>query len=146
MAEGTKEKFIDAWKVYQDGAFSRPFAVVTLEKPLAHKVKIGTKITGRSTDGSFLDCEALESTEAGETKLKVRYLGSESLDPQGRCAVGANPNPFTVGCESNSGASLLVQLTVDVLMSLLSLQVLVTMAQSKSTASQNSRLVTCTIN
>jgi hypothetical protein len=99
MAEGTEAKFLDAWRVYQDGAFSRTYAVLTLEKPLAHKVKIGTNITGRSSDGSFLDCAAMATTEAGEKKLKVRYRGSESLDPTTRCVVRANPNPITSGCK-----------------------------------------------
>ncbi|GKY95292.1 hypothetical protein MPSEU_000491100 [Mayamaea pseudoterrestris] len=104
MAKGTKEGFLDAWRVYQDGAFSRPYAVLTLEKPLPHKVKIGTPISGRSMEGVRLNCEALETTEAGEKTLKVRYLGSESLDPQSRCAVGANPIPITTGCMATNGA------------------------------------------
>jgi hypothetical protein len=99
MAYGTKEKFLEASRVYERGAFSRPYAVLTLGKPLPHKVKIGTSITGRSREGVHLDCEALETTDQGQSTLKVRYRGTESLDPKTRCAVGANPEPMTAGCK-----------------------------------------------
>jgi hypothetical protein len=99
MSKGTKEDFLQAWRVYQDGAFSRPYALITLEKPLTQRVKIGTNITGRTTEGVYLNCEALVSADVGETTLKVRYRGTESLDPNTRCAVGANPNPITNGCK-----------------------------------------------
>lgn len=100
MAHNEEEQFLQAWQVYRSGAFSRPYAVVQLEKGLPRRVPIGTNITGRSDAGLHLDCEALEAAEAGDTHLKVRYRGCESLDPESRCAVGANPHPILTGCKS----------------------------------------------
>ena len=103
LAIGTEGSFAAAKAIYQQGAFSKNVASVTLDLPLGTALSKGTPITGTAADGSGVVGKAYEDSAAGATNLLVQYKTSDSQNSYVECQVGANPNPNTSGCFAATG-------------------------------------------
>ena len=103
---GTETSFGNARAIYENGAYSRSVAVLTLEQPLLvpiteGRVVVGT--TGKMTGPNQKTPEQVQGTvlndyAAGERVIKVLYQVSSNQETYSNCQVGANPNPNTAGC------------------------------------------------
>jgi len=92
------EATIDAFKVYELGSSSWPFAELQLSTPLPQMVPKGTPVTGVTRNDDPVEGFVLEYTQEGSEKLNVQY-DIKSTKQQHQCLVGGNPNPTTEGCK-----------------------------------------------
>jgi len=104
LALANDESYAAALAVYQDGAFSKSVAVVTLNAPLAVDVSKGTPIIGVSADGTVVQGKAYEDNAAGATEILIQYKTTDSQKNYVGCQVGANPEPNIEGCFAPSGS------------------------------------------
>merc|ERR1712176_1230477 len=106
---------------YEEGAYSKSVATVTLSAGLPADVPKGTSITGVGADGNMVIGKAHGDNAAGATSIIVQYQTSDSQKNYVGCQVGAAINPNTEGCFAPTGtltinSSDTVDYTYDVLM------------------------------
>merc|ERR1712176_1256037 len=106
---------------YEEGAYSKSVATVTLSAGLPADVPKGTSITGVGADGNMVIGKAYADNAAGATSIIVQYQTSDSQKNYVGCQVGAAINPNTEGCFAPTGtltinSSDTVDYTYDVLM------------------------------
>ncbi len=104
LALGNEQSFAAALAIYQEGAFSKNVAAVTLSTPLPVNAEKGTVITGLDSDGGTISGKAYEDNAAGATSILVQYQTSDSQKTYVGCQVGANPNPRLDGCFASTGS------------------------------------------
>jgi len=92
-------------KVYTDGGFSKPVAVLTLLEPLSAPVPKKKAITGQNGAGETISGKAYKDHAAGATELYVQYATSEDPAFHVECAVGGLPsiNQRLDGCFNPGG-------------------------------------------
>jgi hypothetical protein len=89
--------------VYEEGAFSKSAAKVTLSTALTSPIPEGTDVSGLSEDGTEVMGKTYEAYAAGNSVIEIQY---QTIDIQSNyvgCQVGANPSPNTDGCFAESG-------------------------------------------
>jgi hypothetical protein len=90
-----------ARRVYNEGAYSRPYAQLTLSQPLKDDIKQGTRIRSWTQDAKPLTGVVLRNVYEGEDKIGIEYniSGINSGNTHEGCYVGANPKPVFTGCK-----------------------------------------------
>ena len=98
FATGTSSGFFHGRAIYFEGAFSRPYAEMTVEPPITVNVAAGAKVTGFSMNKTKeVFGSVMEDYSAGSDTLLVAYeTGAEFV----QCLGGGNPNPVYEGCFS----------------------------------------------
>lgn len=104
LALANDDAYASAKAIYEEGAFSKSVATVTLGAPLASDVPKGTPIEGVNAEGVAVLGKAYEDNAAGATSIIIQYKTSDSQKNYVGCQVGANPNPNTDGCFAPSGS------------------------------------------
>lgn len=99
----TEESFAIARGVYKYGAFSRPYAVLSLQDPLPMDVKQGTKIQGSTLEGETVLGEAAKPIKKGAMQINFLYDTTDSDNGKAGCRVAANPEPVMTGCLGKAG-------------------------------------------
>lgn len=103
LALANEEAYSAAKRIYEEGAFSKSVATVTLSAPLAIDVEKGTPFMGVDADGNQVAGKAYSDNAAGASKVVIQYKTSDSQKNYVGCQVGANPSPNTDGCFAPSG-------------------------------------------
>ena len=99
LALGTSEGRQNALKVYTNGAYSKSFAVLTLDAALANEVGADVEVIGKTAGGDEVRGTVMETASAGATTLRVQYATTSVQDSYVGCQVGGNPDPKTDGCK-----------------------------------------------
>jgi hypothetical protein len=103
LARGTNQAYVTAQRIYEEGAFSKSVATVTLNTALSVPISIGTDVTGTAVDEMQVDGKVYSAARAGDQTLRIQYnVNSIQVSHLG-CQVGANPNPLTDGCFAQTG-------------------------------------------
>lgn len=89
LALGTTDSYTLARKIYEEGAYSKSYAEVTLSTGLPDAVGEGAEIIGKAADGGEVRGEALESATKGATTLKIQYATTDIQASYVNCQVGA---------------------------------------------------------
>jgi len=92
-----------AMRIYEEGAYSKSVAEVTLTAPLPIDVEKGTVIMGVGSDGNQVAGKAYEDNAAGATSIIVQYKTSDSQKNYVSCQVGASTTPNFDGCLADAG-------------------------------------------
>jgi hypothetical protein len=108
LALGNVDSYAAARRIYEEGAYSKSVAEVTLATGLPNNVEKATVIFGIGADGNQVAGKAYEDNAAGSTRLLVQYQTSDSQKGYVNCQVGASLTPNTVGCLAANGT-----LTID---------------------------------
>lgn len=98
LRKNSEDGFAAALRIYQEGAFSRSYAILTVDEPLPTAVKQGAKITGMNDEAERVTGQALRPMDAGQTELRVLYDTTDNDNAATGCRVGANPKPVVEGC------------------------------------------------
>lgn len=93
LSTGVESDFLKAYGVYEFGANSRPYAMLSFDRGLPVDVNEGVSIKGNTITNKPVEGLVLQNAKHGSQTLKVEYIGSPS------CVVGGNPNPQTEGCK-----------------------------------------------
>merc|ERR1711935_1223249 len=104
LALANDDAYTVAKAIYEEGAFSKSVATVTLSAPLAADVTKGTAFEGVNAAGDTVLGKAYEDNAAGATSVIIQYKTTDSQKNYVGCQVGANPNPVTDGCFAPSGS------------------------------------------
>ena len=99
LAAGTDEGMANALKIYTQGAFSKSYAEVTLDDPLANSLPQGTEVIGTSTNGDEVRGSVLDEAESGDRIVRVQYDTTSVQASYVGCQVGGNPNPVFDRCK-----------------------------------------------
>jgi hypothetical protein len=89
LAFGTTDSYALAQKIYEEGAYSKSYAEVTLSTGLSGAVQAGAEIIGKDADGGEVRGNALDSATKGATTLKVQYATTDIQASYVNCQVGA---------------------------------------------------------
>ena len=105
LAKLTATSFQSARDVYEQGAYSKSVAVLSIggDSGLPISITAGTVISAPSVDGGTVSGTAMDSYNKGEDSIEVQYQTSEKQDGYVGCQVGGNPDPFTDGCFAATG-------------------------------------------
>jgi len=103
LALANDQSYAAAKAIYEEGAFSKNVASVTLSSALPANAEKGTAISGVDADGNVVSGKAYEDNVAGANTILVQYQTSDSQANYVGCQVGANPNPNTKGCFAPTG-------------------------------------------
>merc|ERR1712087_383388 len=103
LALANDQSYAAAKAIYQEGAFSKNVASITLSSALPANAEKGTAISGVDADGNVVSGKAYEDNVAGANTILVQYKTSDSQANYVGCQVGANPNPNTKGCFAPTG-------------------------------------------
>lgn len=104
LLQETAQDSISALKVYEEGAFSWPYAELTIKEGLPIEVRKGVVVKGISASANEIVGSVLEYATAGSKVLKVQYQLSDVYSSDHQCEAGANPHPNHKGCFGNQGA------------------------------------------
>ena len=99
LALKTPQSFTAANQIYSQGAFSKPYAKLTLSSPLTTAIAAGVDVTGVASDGTTVTGATYKAASVGDDMLEVQYKVIGIQDTYVNCQVGANPNPNTAGCK-----------------------------------------------
>jgi hypothetical protein len=102
---GSPESFTYAEAVYQQGAFSKSVARVTLNDPLNKDIPKGETVVGVDTSGNEVRGTLYEDHYIGNQTLLVQYNTNQIQSNYVNCQVGANPQPIIRGCKYVEGLS-----------------------------------------
>lgn len=87
-------------RIYKEGAFSEPVAVLNLTTPLNDILSIGDEVIGVSQGGvREVKGHIFANYPKGTRKIMVRYDQNEMQSSYVGCQVAANPNPVLDGCK-----------------------------------------------
>jgi hypothetical protein len=98
LAAGTDEGRTNALKIYEQGAFSKSYAVLNLAAPLDKQIQSGLEVKGKNTAGDEIIGNVLEDSDIGDSVVRVQYATTNIQESYVGCQVGANPDPVTEGC------------------------------------------------
>jgi hypothetical protein len=105
LAKSTNQAFNTAKAIFQEGAYSKSIATLTLSTALKQSVKADTHVTGLSLDSTNeVAGRIYEDYSSGATIIKVQYHVIDVQSKYVNCQVGAHPEPNTVGCFAPSGS------------------------------------------
>jgi hypothetical protein len=99
LTRGTDESFAKAKRIYQEGANAKPYAILTLQKPLELDLNDGWLVAGETPEGSTVTATILGDYPAGTAQIAVIYNGSTQ-----DCSVGASSYPEVRGCLKPAGS------------------------------------------
>ena len=99
LAAGTMDGFVNATRVYGEGAFSWPFAALRIQGGVPSELKRGIEVLGFNAEGQVVEGTVLEHTAEGKDVVHVQYSVSDDQSDYVRCHVGGNPNPIFEGCK-----------------------------------------------
>ena len=100
LATGTISGFETAMRIYSEGAFSQPYAVLTLDAPLDDTLEIDDVVVGTSQDGlREVRGRIIDNYPKGSQSIRVMYDINEVQESYVGCQVAANPNPKLDGCK-----------------------------------------------
>lgn len=99
----TDESFQVARDIYTNGGYSKSVAEVTLTTPLRNRVKIGTSVTGKNSEGKLVVGELLDDYKKGDSTIGVRYKTTDIQESYVSCQVGGLSKPKLDGCLAASG-------------------------------------------
>ena len=103
LALGTNQAYVRAQRIYEDGAFSKSVATVTLNAALSVPISAGTVVTGTAVNGKQVDGKVYGAAKTGDQTLRIQYGVNSIQSSYVGCQVGANPNPVTDGCFAPTG-------------------------------------------
>ena len=87
-------------RIYNEGAFSDPIALLNLTAPLPDVLSMGDEVIGTSENGARAVFGHIIDTYAkGTTRIRVKYDANEIQPSYVGCQVAANPNPNLEGCK-----------------------------------------------
>jgi len=101
LALKTDASFQNARRIYEEGAFSKSYAQITLTSPgLATSIAKGAAIMGKNAAGNEVAGKAYTSYAAGDLVLKVQYQTGDVQSSYVECQVGGLlvENSNTDGC------------------------------------------------
>mmetsp|Transcript_17620 Transcript_17620/g.49862 ORF Transcript_17620/g.49862 Transcript_17620/m.49862 type:complete len:501 (-) Transcript_17620:120-1622(-) len=130
LATGTTQSIQQAKDVYEKGAFSKTVATVTVSPSLATAIAKGTKLSGKTADGTQVDGTLFEAYTANSGTLRFQYEVNSKQAQYVNCQVGANPDPNIEGCLATSG-TLAIEGSVDS----------ITYSYSQTTGNTNERTI-----
>lgn len=93
LGKHTDTSFDNAKQLYEEGANTKPYAMLSLDTPLQHPLANGINLAGLTPDGSNVLGTVFGNYPEGSTDIGFLYDGSA-----GDCAVGASWNPKLMGC------------------------------------------------
>ncbi|CAJ1967370.1 unnamed protein product [Cylindrotheca closterium] len=99
LKDGTEESFVKAKRIYEEGAHTKPFAILTLLAPLEIELKNGDLVAGETPNQDTVTGTVIGDHKIGSLQLAVIYNASTR-----DCSVGASWNPQTQGCFKSSGS------------------------------------------
>jgi hypothetical protein len=100
LSLGTSSGLETAMRIYNEGAFSEPIAILNLTTPLTSALSIGDEAIGTSEDGALeVKGRIIESYPKGSREIRVKYDTNEVQSSYVGCQVAANPNPKLEGCK-----------------------------------------------
>jgi len=89
LSKQTDESFLKAGEIYNNGAYSKSFAALTLTTGLATSVNKGQVVTGTSESGSEIAGKMYATFEAGSTDVHFQYKTGDVQSAYVNCQVGA---------------------------------------------------------
>ena len=104
LSLGTDATYAVARQIYEQGAFSKSIATVSVNGTTSSSIPKGTQVVGQTASGDAVSGTVLNDVAAGSTSLQIQYATNEVQDNYVGCQVGANPNPNVEGCFATSGA------------------------------------------
>ena len=99
FGNSTAADWLLAEKVYQQGAFTKPYAALTIENALEQQLAGNVRVMGHTQSGEPINGTTKNRTLAGSKVIYVLYNTTGMNDVQQGCHVGANPNPIITGCK-----------------------------------------------
>ena len=99
LGKQNEQGWTNALSIYQQGAFSKPIATLTLAEPLLESIASGTSVTGISMNGTEIVGTTVGKTLANETSLRIAYDIDITKEDHVHCSVGGNPTPIFDGCK-----------------------------------------------
>lgn len=94
-----EEKFKEAIKVYEYGAYSRNYAQLQFPvRGLPGTLEPHTSVEGSSESGETITGTLIDIGNKGDKTVRVLYQNGDSL---GTCFAGGNPEPKFDGCKSS---------------------------------------------
>lgn len=99
LAAGTDEGKANARSIYTQGAFSKSYAEIVLDTPLANTLSKGVEVVGASADGTEIRGAVLDEAVSGDKIVRVQYSTSGVQESYVGCQVGGNPDPVLDGCK-----------------------------------------------
>jgi len=103
LSLANEDAYAQARRIYEEGAYSKSVAELTLAAPLPIDVEKGTVIMGVGSDGNQVAGKAYEDNASGATSIIVQYKTSDSQKNYVSCQVGASTTPNFDGCLAASG-------------------------------------------
>ena len=106
LAKRTEESFDTAKQIYLEGGFSKYYAQIVLQTPLAGSIGKGAKIHGKNDNDMTITGKALDDYSSGVTEIRVQYDTTDDQDTYVQCQVGALSEAGlenTVGCFAANG-------------------------------------------
>merc|ERR1711933_656645 len=103
LSLANEDAYKAALKIYEEGAYSKSVAEVTLTAPLPIDVEKGTSIMGVGSDGNQVAGKAYEDNAAGATSIIIQYKTSDAQKNYVNCQVGASTTPNFEGCLAATG-------------------------------------------
>ena len=93
LARKTNESWRNALAIYENGGFSKSYALITLSTPLKSEVPKGTAIMvmGKNAAGNEVAGKMNDTTAAGvvNVNVKVQYATTDVQDSYVECQVGS---------------------------------------------------------
>lgn len=99
LARGTDKDFEKAKGVYEEGANAKPYAILSLQKPLEVDLKNGMVVAGETPTGLTATGTILGDYPPGASQIALIYsAGTQD------CSVGASSYPVVQGCLKPAGS------------------------------------------
>lgn len=89
--------------VYENGAHSKSYAVLSVPSGLPTSAVKGTAVIGKAINGADITGKIYENASSGATTVKVQYDTSDDHATYVGCQVGGSSSPVTDGCFAASG-------------------------------------------
>lgn len=96
LAQQTVVGFQSALDIYQNGAHSKAYSVLTLSTPLMASYSKGTEVSGKSVIGNAQGGKLYKAANVGDNVISVQYATTRDCLVRG-------PEPNTNGCFASSG-------------------------------------------
>jgi hypothetical protein len=100
LAIGTNQAYSIAKSIYEEGAFSKSVASVTLSAALTAPISKGASVIGQA-GGVEVRGTVFDDYPANTLAIQVQYDVNSVQSSYVGCQVGSNPNPNTELCKWN---------------------------------------------
>lgn len=104
LARETSDSFDAARAIYNNGGSSKPYAVVTLEQPLALRMSKGTPVVGMNSAGGEVLGRLYNDAIDGDSSIRIQYDTSDVQESYVGCRVGSLVEQDLGGCFVDEGA------------------------------------------